>query len=47
MPGTEQNGNLNRLNRSYAHYTGFGIEVNKRDAMFEWKVPHIPEIQED
>jgi len=47
MPADVQTGNLNRLNRSYTHYTGFGLEVNEGVDMFEWKVPHIPEIRED
>jgi len=47
MPAEVQTGNLNRLNRSYTHFTGFGIEVNKGVDMFECKVPHIPEIREE
>jgi len=46
-PVEVQTSNFNRLNRSYTHYTGFGIEVNKAEDMIEWKVPHIPEIKED
>lgn len=47
IPADVQTGNLYKLNRSYTHYTGFGIEVNKGEDIFEWKVPHIPEIRED
>jgi hypothetical protein len=47
VPADVQTGNLNRLNRSYNHYTGFGIEVSKGEDIIEWKVPHIPEIKED
>jgi hypothetical protein len=47
IPAEVQTSNLNRLNRSYTHYTGFGIEVNKGEDKIEWKIPHIPEILEN
>ncbi len=47
MPADVQTGNLNRLNRSYTHYTGFGLKVNIGEDMIEWKVPNIPEVRED
>ncbi len=47
MPADVQTGNLNRLNRSYKHYTGLGILVSQETDKMEWKVPHIPEIKED
>lgn len=47
IPAEMQTGNFNRLNRSYTHYTGLGIEVSQGNGTMEWKVPHIPEIKED
>ncbi|MBA7549896.1 hypothetical protein ES705_42399 [subsurface metagenome] len=46
-PVDVQSGKIDRLNRSYAHYTGLGIKVREDHEMIEWKVPHIPEIREE
>jgi hypothetical protein len=35
---------LDRLNSSYKHYTGRGLNRSEEDAWVEWKIPRLPEI---
>jgi hypothetical protein len=35
---------MDRLNRSYMHYTGRGLNRSEEDAWVEWTIPRLPEI---